>query len=124
MNRSEQVRQRNELARRAEALIAGRLADEGYRLLGRNVRIGPHELDIVALRGDTLVICEVRCRSDATWIHPAQTLTARKQAALRRGVAALLEHEPSLRGLSVRIDLAAVVLSGDDADVTYLEGAL
>lgn len=115
---------RRALARHGEALVSEHLRRAGYQLLARNLRLGRDELDIVARRGETLVICEVRCRANATWIHPAQTLTPGKQRALRRGVATLLRCNPELRGLAVRIDFAAVVGSDASAAITYFEGAL
>ena len=51
----------------AETLVATRLADAGWTVLARNVHVGRHELDLVAIDPGppaALVIVEVRWRAD------------------------------------------------------------
>src|SRR6476619_2891562 len=51
----------------AETLVASRLADAGWTVLARNVHVGRHELDLVAIDPGppaALVVVEVRWRAD------------------------------------------------------------
>lgn len=100
----------------AEQLVADRLAAERWELLGRNVRIGRDELDVVAIDPGpprTLVIIEVRWRSRRDYGLAEETLDRRKRAALRRAIGTLLESGRLPDGmplprLPLRIDLVAV----------------
>lgn len=85
--------------------MADHLREHGCIVLGMNVRVGRDELDIVALEGRTLLIVEVRTRSDTSHGHAFETVTRAKAARLRRAAARYLAaHEAD----EVRIDVAAV----------------
>ncbi len=67
----------------AEAVIAAHLEAMGWRILGRNVRVGRCELDIVALdAAGILVIVEVRSRSTPGFGAPEESIDAAKVARL------------------------------------------
>lgn len=89
----------------AEQAVADWLLERGFRLVGRNVRIGRLELDVVARKGGVLAVCEVRSRRGGQ-IDPALTFDAAKQERVRR--AALQYWLAHGRGTSLRIDAAAV----------------
>ena len=38
------------------------LRAQGYRILGRNVKLGKYEIDIIAQEGDTVAFVEVKTR--------------------------------------------------------------
>lgn len=96
------------VGRYGEDVAARHLVDEGYQLLHRNWRCELGEIDIVARDGDCLVVCEVKTRRSASFGHPAEAVTARKVARLRRLAARWLE-ESGLRPPDVRIDVVAVM---------------
>jgi Holliday junction resolvase-like predicted endonuclease len=112
----------------AEALVATRLIELGWRVLGRNVHVGRSELDIVAVDPGPparLVIVEVRWRRSRSFGLPEETFDYQKRAHLRAGVGRLLEagRLPSgaeLPRLPVALDLAVVEPGGlngrDSAD--------
>jgi putative endonuclease len=60
------------------------LADAGYCVLARNVRVPGGEIDAVCLDGPTLVIVEVKRRDSATFGSALRAVDARKRATLRR----------------------------------------
>jgi putative endonuclease len=77
----------------AESLAARRLETAGWRVLGRNVRAGRSELDIVAIDPGPparLVVVEVRWRGRADFGLPEETFDRRKRASIRTGLARLL----------------------------------
>lgn len=51
-----------EFGAQGERIAAEFLERKGWRIKGRNVRIGSGELDIIAVDGDELVVVEVRAR--------------------------------------------------------------
>jgi Holliday junction resolvase-like predicted endonuclease len=54
------------VGRIGENIVFRHLKNKGYKILGRNIRLGKFELDIVFMDGDTVVICEVRTVSRLT----------------------------------------------------------
>lgn len=102
----------------AERLVAVRLAGAGWTILGRNVRLGRDELDLVAVDPGpprALVVLEVRWRGRRDFGLAEETIDRRKRLAMRRAVGALLESGTLPDGtpippLPLRIDLVAVDL--------------
>ena len=100
----------------AEELVSERLVGSGWRILGRNVRSGHGELDIVAVDPGPpaeLVFVEVRWRGRRDFGLPEETFDRTKRARLWRAIAALLEVGQldggvALPRLSVRVDLLVV----------------
>jgi putative endonuclease len=99
----------------AEALVAGHLEGLGWTIVGRNVRAGRGELDIVAVdpgRPRELVIVEVRRRSSRAFGLAEETVAFRKKTHLRGAIGRLLED--GLPGgarvprLPLRVDLVVV----------------
>lgn len=113
---------RAELGRTAEQLVADRLTAEGFRVLGRNVRIGRLELDIIAERAGLIVFCEVRARAHDRFVAPAATMDVRKVARVRSAAAQWLRRERPQR-MDVRFDVAAVVFDVPGGRIEYYAGA-
>ena len=101
------------------------LEDRGWRIVATNVRAGRSELDIVARRGRTLVVCEVRSRSSDRFGAPAESITAEKKQYLRRGAMRWLRTRTDLVGARLRFDVAGVVFDGPGGAprLDYYEGA-
>lgn len=73
-----------EFGAEGERIAAAFLARRGWRILGRNVRIGNGELDIVAMDGDELVIVEVRARTVGRVLPPEMSVGPQKIRKLIR----------------------------------------
>lgn len=115
-------RTRSETGRDAEALVAKRLEDQGFTILGRNVRVGRLELDIIARRASIVVVCEVRARAHARFLEPVATIDRAKVERVRRAAAEWLTTA-NLRGVYVRFDAASVVFDRDPPRMEYYEDA-
>jgi putative endonuclease len=100
----------------AEDAVAAALAAAGWQVLGRRVRVGRRELDLVAVDPRppaALVIIEVRWRRSRAFGLPEETVDGRKIGRLRQAAAALvcagaLPDGTTLPGLPVRLDVVAV----------------
>ncbi|MEO8230579.1 MAG: YraN family protein [Chloroflexota bacterium] len=100
----------------AETLVAEHLGGLGWTILGRNVRLGRKEVDIVALDPgppQAVVIVEVRWRMRRDFGLPEDTFDWRKRAHLRAALGRMLETGvlPDGRALpaaALRIDLVVV----------------
>jgi putative endonuclease len=67
------------MGRRAEGLAAAYLRLKGYRILGRRIARPPIEIDILARRGDLLVLVEVKYRQTLDLAVLALTPSALKR---------------------------------------------
>jgi len=105
-----------------ERLAQRHLAGEGMTLLATRWRCARGEIDIVALDGDCVVVCEVKTRRSLLAGTPAESVTAPKLERLRRLAALWLAQQPgSYR--DVRIDVVAVVVPRRGAaKVEHLRG--
>ena len=78
----------------------------GYRILARRFRVPVGEIDIVARRGGTVAIIEVKARASAGLAHDAVPQRSRRR--LRHAASVFLGRRPALLGLAVRFDLMVV----------------
>ncbi|MFL5757978.1 MAG: YraN family protein [Chloroflexota bacterium] len=100
----------------AEVAVADSLAALGWTVLGRNVRFGHDEIDLVAVDPGPpteLVAVEVRWRTRRDYGLAEETLDRRKRLALRRALAGLRELDRLADGtpvprVALRFDVVAV----------------
>ncbi|TFE25027.1 YraN family protein [Cohnella luojiensis] len=111
--------------RAGEDAAAEHLLQLGYIVVERNWRCRSGEIDLVAQDGETLVIVEVRSRTNPTRFGSAvEAITPRKCRQVRELATIYLKHgkaEPH----SVRFDVVAVTFQqeGIVAEIKHLKGA-
>ncbi len=86
-------------------------------VLERNWRCRDGEIDIVALDGDALVVCEVKTRRAGPYEHPMAAVPPAKAARLRRLAECWLARNGGPPPGGVRIDLIGVLLPHRGAPV-------
>ena len=104
----------------AEAAVAGWLATQRWRVLGRQVRVGRAEIDLVAVDPGpppALVIVEVRWRASRVFGLAEESIDARKRARLHRAAfvlrdAGVLPDGTRLPGFPLRFDLVVMEPGG------------
>jgi putative endonuclease len=114
----------------AEEQVARYLHGIGWRVVGRNVRVGRHEIDLVAIEPDeprTLVFVEVRSRSTAGFGTPEESVVGGKATRMYRAALALtrsgrLPDDMPLPRLPWRVDLVSVVREGTTITLRHLRG--
>lgn len=96
-----------EKGRTAEARAARHLSRRGYAILGRNLRLGRGELDIVARKKEIVAFIEVKLRANRE--DALLALHRDKCERLRSAASAWLVHHPDMAQLQCRFDL--IILS-------------
>lgn len=99
---------RHARAQWGEQLAATWYERNGYVVIARNWTMRGGELDVVARRGNLLVVCEVKTRATIQFGTPLEAMTPTKQQRVRRAGFVFL-RELDERGLSVRFDIATVL---------------
>lgn len=100
----------------AETCVAERLSTVGWTVLGRNLRIGRAEIDLLCVepgRPPNLVVVEVRWRRRRDYGLPEETVGALKIRRLRQAAWSLrdrgrLGDGTPVPALPIRIDIVAV----------------
>jgi putative endonuclease len=100
-----------EFGARGERLAAGYIERLGWRILGKNVRVGRGELDIIAMDGDELVIVEVRARKIGKLSPSETTVGPHKIKAILKSARRYVEGISY--GGNWRIDVVAITVDSE-----------
>ena len=126
-NKNRGIRPRTASGARAERVVETYLVEHGFVVLGRNVRVGYLEIDLLARQGDLVVVVEVRHRGESSWQGPFESISEAKRGRLRRAGKILwrarFARDPTVNRM--RFDVAAVRFGVDDvASVEYVAAAV
>lgn len=111
----------NLLGKAGEEAACAYLAEKGYTILHTNWRYRRNELDIVATDRDTLVVVEVKTRSDDPLSPPEEAVDAGK---IKRTVAAADVYVRRFDlDLPVRFDVVTVVQSASGFRIVHIDNA-
>ncbi|EIC08211.1 TIGR00252 family protein [Microbacterium sp. oral taxon 186 str. F0373] len=111
---------KDERGRSGEQRAAQYLSEAGYTILARNWRCAFGEIDIVALRGEEVVIVEVKSRRSDAYGHPFEAVDAQKRARLwRLSTTWAAAHPAAARGRRLRVDVIGV--TGRDTATARIE---
>jgi putative endonuclease len=109
----------------AERAVAELLTARGFQIVALNLRLSYLELDVVARRGDLVVVVEVRSRASASWTSGFGSIDGRKRYRVRLAGQRLWSRryrgDPSVNRL--RFDAASVVFGPEGPRVEYVEAA-
>ena len=105
----------------AESLAIEHLERTGYVIRDRNVNYRRGELDVVAEKGELLVIVEVRMKSHDAMGDPSETVMFEKQRRVVLATMKYLQEERLER--DIRFDVISVVGQGRSATVEHIENA-
>ncbi|HSU35740.1 MAG TPA: YraN family protein [Propionibacteriaceae bacterium] len=108
-----------------EDLACAELERQGLEVVDRNWRCSLGEIDIIAVEetepGNTLVFCEVKCRSGLKFGHPLEAITYAKMRTLRQ-LAALWMREHHYAASRIRLDaIGVVLLPGQEPALTHVK---
>lgn len=108
---------------RAERLVARRMKRRGFLILAKNFTWRGGELDLIARRGELLVVMEVRYRKNESRMRAKETVNQRKKARIVQGARAFLKRHPELARCAVRFDIAGVSQKGLFLTCDWVENA-
>ena len=113
--------QHNQLGKKGEKLAVDFLLDKGYDIVERNYRFDKAEVDIIAQKGQTLAIIEVKTRSTSDFGDPQDFL---KPKQIQRIVKAVDEYVlVNNLDVEIRFDIIAIVKENKGFSIEHLENA-
>lgn len=111
----------NELGKQGEEISVQYLMNHGYLILERNWRFSKAEVDIIATKGDVLIIVEVKTRSNIYFGNPEDFISSKKKKLLISAANEFITTRDL--DFEVRFDILAVEISQNDTKIKHIEGA-
>jgi putative endonuclease len=110
-----------DFGKRGEEAAKNYLMAHGFDICDTNWRWGHKELDIIALKGKTLHIVEVKTRRAGFLVEPQVSVDRHKQQHTISAANAYVQRF----GLTqdVQFDIITVIVSGDSYEVEYIPEA-
>ena len=110
----------NETGKKGESVAVEYLESKGYRILEQNWHNHHQEIDIIAAKGNEMVIVEVKCRKGTPLIEPYAAVNRNKQNLLIKAANAYI-HQKNIN-LETRFDVISITL-GNDVNIEHIENA-
>jgi putative endonuclease len=92
---------------KGEDLAVKFLKNKGYKIIARNYKNYVGEIDIIAKDGDTVVLIEVKTRTDDSFGYPFEAVNRRKRQKLKN--LALLYLKRQGKESPVRFDVLSIL---------------
>jgi putative endonuclease len=116
------MKAKDQLGMDGEQVAADFLQTSGIEILARNWRCSEGEIDIVALEGRALVICEVKTRSSVKFGTPLEAVNRQKAHRLRR-LAVRWALEGSVMYHEIRIDIIGILRTASgEYEIEHVRG--
>ncbi len=114
---------RKQIGARGEEKAVRYLAGKGYKIIDQNFKCRIGELDIIAMEGQTLVIIEVKTRSNLSYGLPCEAITAEKKRHILRTLRYyIMIHR--LEDLDLRIDVIEILSTEEGAYIHHIKDAI
>ena len=110
----------NETGKTGETIALKYLQDKGYLILEQNWQNHHQEIDIIASKGNELVIVEVKCRTGTPLIEPYAAVNRNKQNMLIKATNAYIQKKNI--NLEIRFDIISITL-GNETKIEHIENA-
>lgn len=111
----------NELGAKGEEMAVDHLRNNGYDILACNWRFKNAEVDIIAQKGDTLAIVEVKTRRSNYFGEPEEFVGKKQQQNL-----IMAANEFVLRNdleVDVRFDIISIIFNEKQQKLYHIDGA-
>lgn len=112
----------NTLGEQGESIAFYYLVNKGYTILGKNVRFGKIELDLVAEKDGVVVVVEVKARSSDDYGTPESFVNEEKENFLVEGLSYYLNKYEL--DCEARIDVIAILIKEGTFELRHHEGAV
>ncbi|UMB59387.1 YraN family protein [Lutibacter sp. A80] len=111
----------NELGKKGEALAAEYLLKNGYQILEKNWFYKKAEVDIIALKGETLAVVEVKTRSSNYFGNPQDFVNPKKIRLLVEAINQYITTKDL--DVEVRFDIIAILKNQHSFKIEHIEDA-
>ena len=110
----------NETGKKGEEIALEYLQGKGYSILAKNWHNHHQEIDIIAAKGNEMVIVEVKCRKGDPLVEPYAAVNRSKQNMLIKAANAYINRNNI--NLETRFDIISVTI-GKETTIEHIENA-
>ena len=110
----------NETGKQGESIAVEYLQNKGYLIIGQNWHNHHQEIDIIATKGNELVIVEVKCRTGTPLTEPYAAVNRNKQNLLIKAANAFIQQKNI--NMETRFDIISITL-GKEVKIDHIENA-
>ena len=115
--------EKDQLAARGEELALRTLVKSGYRIMAQRWRWHRFELDLVARKGNTVAVIEVKTRRDDRFGSPQEAVPRWKQRRIITAAKAFVRHK-RLEDYILRFDIVAITIPpGGKPEILHIDNA-
>ncbi len=114
---------RTHIGREAEQSACEFLQAQGLTLLEHNFRVRGGEIDLIMSDGAVVVFVEVRARQHDGFMHPAESITARKRQRLIHAGTRYLQRTGGLHTTRARFDVVCITGAGAGRKLEWIKRA-
>ncbi|MFK7747513.1 MAG: YraN family protein [Kordia sp.] len=111
----------NELGIEGEKMAVAHLQKNGYQILETNYRFQKAEVDIIAQKGETLAVVEVKTRTSADFGNPEEFISKKKIKLLVKAVDNYINDNDL--DVEVRFDAVAILMQKGNVTINHIEDA-
>ncbi|QCX53130.1 YraN family protein [Elizabethkingia sp. JS20170427COW] len=112
----------NDFGKEAEQRAVTFLQQNHFQILARNWRFQKAEIDIIARKGNTIHIVEVKARSSDFFISPEEAVDTRKIKLLISAADAYLQNMEE-NDVEVQFDIISIIAHSGQFKIDYMEDA-
>ena len=109
-----------ETGKRGETIAVEYLQSKGYIILEQNWHNHHQEIDVIASKGNELVIVEVKCRTGIPLTEPYTAVNRNKQNLLIKAANAYIQRKNM--DMETRFDIISITL-GKEVIIDHIENA-
>jgi putative endonuclease len=109
-----------ETGNKGETVALEYLQSDGYCILEQNWHNHHQEIDIIATKGNELVIVEVKCRTGVPLVEPYSAVNQTKQNLLIRAANAYIQKNNI--NMETRFDIISITI-GKETSIEHIENA-
>jgi len=111
----------NQTGKQGEIIAVDYLKEKGYRILEQNWHNHHQEIDIIAAKGNELVIVEVKCRTGSPLVEPYAAVNRNKQNLLIKAANAYIQRKNM--DMETRFDIISITLGETTTTIDHIENA-
>ena len=110
----------NETGKTGEAIAVNYLQEKGFQILEQNWHNHHQEIDIIATKGNELVIVEVKSRTGTPLVEPYAAVNRNKQNLLIKAANAYIQRKNL--DMETRFDIISITM-GKEVSIDHIENA-
>lgn len=99
------------------------LKRKGYQSVCKNFRTRIGEIDIIVMKGDFIIFCEVKTRKGSKYGKPFEAVNKTKQKKIRKVAQLFLQQKSYFQSKDVRFDVISIFRDDRFYQIEHIIGA-